>query len=45
MKTFFIGVDLADDEEALMELIAINKFGGENSELYNIGNLEVKDIF
>ena len=45
LKNYFIGVDLEDDEKAKNELELISAFGGDTSEIINISNSKINDVF
>ena len=45
LKTYFIGVDLDEDKKALAELFIISALGGDTSELFNITNTDINEVF
>ena len=45
LKTYFIGVGLEQDRKALAELLVISALGGDTSEIFNIGNANIEEVF
>jgi hypothetical protein len=44
-RTIIIGIDLGQDAKATAELLALRQLGGENCEIYEIGSVEISDLF
>jgi Mg-chelatase subunit ChlD len=44
-RTIIIGIDLGMDPQATIELITLQQLGGENCEIYEIGSVEISDLF
>ena len=44
-RTIIIGIDLGQDEKTTKELVALRILGGENCELYDIGSVQMSDLF
>ncbi len=45
LKTYFIGIDLDEDEDALKQLIFLHMLGGENVELHTTKTIDIEKIF
>lgn len=45
LKTWFIGVDVESNKQALNDLMALSAIGGENSDFMSISNLEIGKVF
>ncbi len=45
LKTYFIGIDLEKDEDALKQLMVTRMLGGENAELHTATTFNIDEIF
>jgi len=44
-KTLIIGIDLGEDRKATAELLALRQFGGENCQIFEIGAVNIDELF
>jgi len=44
-KTIIIGIDLENSPQAAAELVIVSRIGGENCQIYEIGSVNISDLF